>query len=175
MFCIIINHLAQSSAMRCLHSETQDILKYNDSLLAVTQYHHSPDHQIQLDLFPRHSISWKTAELLCVIWMHQVHFNTIAVHVLNVLLGCWYPSFLHTTSPSRLSKRSSLTVPHNPLLQYSTLPSSVLGPSGPTRRMLPSVQDTKGYKCILNHVLLGTEMQEQLDTVADKWHKHPKM
>ena len=50
---------------------------------------------------------------------------------------------LHITFPSFISKPILETVPHTPLLQYSTLPSILLGPSGPTRRVVPVVQLSK--------------------------------
>ena len=49
------------------------------------------------------------------------------------------PSCLHTTLASLLSHPLSHTVPHNPLMQISTLPALSTGP--PARRSVPLVQD----------------------------------
>ena len=84
----------------------------------------------------------------CMFGMITNKFKAIAFTqgILNVLLGFVNPRYLHTTCPSSVSKPFSDTVPHSPFPQYSTLPSTALGPPRPWSWMLPSMHGTMRHK-----------------------------
>ena len=67
-----------------------------------------------------------------------------------------YPSCLHTTWASRLSQRSSHTVPHTPPTHTSTLPSLAVRP--PSRRRSPVLQALSRSRTV------GTAMAGEIRT-----------
>lgn len=65
-------YLAHNNAIQCHRSgNSKMVSNWNCSLPISTHYHHNSNQQTQLDLFLDHSMSYRKAELLCVIFAHQ--------------------------------------------------------------------------------------------------------